>query len=268
MAKSEDRSSEKAELLLDLSLSAESNWEILITTGDKYFLSTIKNLLSGDEQIKIENVKFGCDALIACAKKIPDLLIIDEELPDIPSEMVITCLKRSDELKKIKILYCLKSSKTNAISDLGADDYINKVDIEKSCFLKKVNSLLYTSSLHSYHPPTEHGLYHERKWPRTTLSISAKVEMVMVSDPNQVDHGEAILENISRGGAFLSRIKLPKGLIPYETYYVRLKVDQPPLKDWKADSIIVRFNPRGPTGVEFLNISPKDQMQIAKLFKR
>ena len=154
MAKSDDSSSEKTELLLNLSLSTESNWEILVNTGDKNFLSKIKNFLSGNEQLKIENVKFGCDALIACAKKIPDLLIIDEKLPDIPSEMVIKSLKRSNELKNIKILYCIISSKANDVSDLEVDDYVNKNDLDKSCLKKKINSLLYTSSLPSYHLPT------------------------------------------------------------------------------------------------------------------
>ncbi len=258
-------------MFLNLSLSTESTLDVLVASCDEKFLSIIKPLLSSDEQIRIDTVKSGCDTLIACAKMLPDVLILDEEIPDISPKTMIKCLKKDTDLKNIKIVYCYESSETtnnSDLKDLEINDYFNKADIDNSFLQKKLQSLLYTSSPTSHHQPPKQGQYLERRWPRTTLNIAAQVEMVMVNDPDEVDHGVAFLKNISRGGAYLSDLKLKKGLIPYEPYYVRLKVDKPPFKDWEAESIIVRFNPRGPTGIEFLNISKKDQLQISKLYDR
>jgi len=266
-------SSDNAEMFLNLTLSTELTLDVLVASCDEKFLSMIESLLSSDEQIRIFTVKSGCDTLIACGKMPPDVLIIDEEIPDISPKTMINCLKKDTDLKNIKIVYCYESSETtnnsnSDLKDLEIDDYFNKANIDNTFLQKKLQSLLYTSSPPSHHQPTKQGQYLERRWPRTTLNIAAQVEMVMVNDPDEVDHGVAFLKNISRGGAYLSDLKLKKGLIPYEPYYVRLKVDKPPLKEWEAESIIVRFNPQGPTGIEFLNISKRDQLQIAKLFDR
>ena len=85
-------------------------------------------------------------------------------------------------------------------------------------------------------------------------------------DPDQRYHGKAIMENISRGGAYISKIKLENGKIFDETFKIRLKVDQPLLKKWKADAIFISSKANDSAGIKFVNISKNDQIKIAKLF--
>ena len=257
-------SSEQMSMLLDFTISTENKWVIILATCDEELLSRVQNSFSDDEKVKIEWVRFGCDALVLCSRKSPDLLIIDEEIPDISCEEVIRCVKRMEELKDIRVLCCLKSKGNVIYPDWGANDYFTKYFPDKVYFLRKVNALLYTAEPGI----TDRGLYHERRWPRTTLNITAKIEMFNVSDSSQVDKGEAVVENISRSGACISQIKLGKGIIPDETFMVRVIIDQPPLKNWKADSAFTRLKCDESAGVKFINISTHDQLKIDGLFEK
>ncbi|MBN1290341.1 MAG: PilZ domain-containing protein [Candidatus Latescibacteria bacterium] len=263
--------SNNAEMFSNLSLSAESVWDVLIASCDAKFLLKINSIISSEEQIRIISATSGCETLTSCAKLLPDVLILDEDIPGIPPKLIIECLKNDTDLNSIKIIFCYGSSKTTHKQELkeqGIEYFCKKTDIDNSFLKKKLLPLLYTTSISPRHNVTNHGQYHERRWPRTSLNIAAQVEMVMVHDPDQVEHGMAFLKDISRGGAFLSMLKLNTSLVPYEPYFVRLKIDNPQLKKWEAESMIVRFNPGGSTGIEFLNISKKDQLQIAKLFDK
>ena len=147
--------------------------------------------------------------------------------------------------------------------DWGANDYFNKYVLDKVYLLRKIHTLLYTNE-----PGIKgYGPYRERRWPRTKLNIAAKIEIFNVSDPSQFDEGEAIVENISRSGAYISRIKLDKGIVPDESFTVRVKIDQPPLENWKAESAFMRLKCNESAGVKFINISTQNQLKIAGLFE-
>jgi len=254
---------EQISMLLDFTISTENKWVIILATPDKKLLSWIRGIFSDDERIVIESTEYGCDALVLCSRKSPDLLIVDEEIPDISGEKVIDCVKRMEELKNIKVLCCLKSRENGMYPDWGADDYFTKYVLEKVYLLRKVNTMLYTTESGI----KEHGPYRERRWPRTKLNIAAKIEIFSVSDPAQFDEGEAIVENISRSGAYISRIKLGKGIVPDESFMVRVKIDRPPMENWKAESAFMRMKRNESAGIKFINISTQDQLKIAGLFE-
>lgn len=252
----------EVDLLLDFSLSSESEWNIMVCTLDDILYNKINELLS-DEKIKLQREFSGCDTIVMCVKNIPDLLIIDEEINDIPAEKIIKCLKKYDGLNKIKILCSLKDAKKNEISDYGADDYFVKYNLDKVYLYKKVNSLLYVSEPVSKSTKMK---FKERRWPRTVINITAKIEVVNEENPEKVVEGEATVVDISRNGAFLSDIKFKSGEKFDKSFKLRLKINQPPLKHLNAESVIVWCKSDESSGVKFTEISKKDQLKIESLF--
>lgn len=258
-------SPEEVELLLNLTLSTESNWNILIGSLDEKLVSIVHGIFDDDEQVAIQRVESGCDFLVECALKKPDMIIIDEELPDIPCEKIIRSIKSKEELKEIQILCSLKEEPESTFPGRGADDYFVKYNLEKVYLKRKINSLLYPYQVSSKSNEKE---ITERRWPRTKLNVAANIEMVSMSDTGTFSHGEATLVNISRSGAYLTDIKLDKGNIPHESFKIRLKINQPLLNDIEADALIIRSKSEGSAAVKFVNISKDDQIKIAKLFNK
>lgn len=258
-------SPEEVELLLNFTLSTETTWEILVGTFDTELISKIRSIFSDDDQVTVNSVPSGCDVLVQCALRNPDVLIIDQGLQDVSCVDVIGCLKRNDSLRNIQILCSLKEDIDAEFPDWGANDYFKKYDLEKIYLSRKVNSLLYSAKPLKKNETKE---LKERRWPRTKLKVVAKVEMISMTDSSQFAHGEAVLEDISRSGAMLTNINLENGTIPEETFKIKLNVDQPLLKDWKADGLIVRCKATDSAGVKFVAISKDDQLKIAQLFDK
>ena len=255
----------EAKLLLDLSISDKSQEGIIVVTTDEKLLEAIDTFSPSDENIVIKKVASGCDALVVCARNNPDLLIIDDNLPDIPSESVINCLRRDENLKNVKILIYLSSSHADVKPDLKFDDYILRDELDPAFLMRKIHSLLYTSSAR-VHRFTKRGIHYERRWPRIKLNVTVKIEMYNLDAPEHSIQGDAIVEDISRNGAYISKIKLQKQSNPGEQYQIKLSIDQPPLTDWEARSKVVRLKNHESAGVTFSDISKKDQLKIAKLF--
>ena len=249
-------SDEEIELLLDFSQTPETKWEILLGSSDDTLCSFIEDLFSEDDRINLNVVSSGCETLIVSGMEPPHLIIIDDELPDLPAGEAIKCIKGKEELKEIKVLYCVNSEKGIDWNRQEVDDYFVKNYIDREYISKKVLSLLYASD----HEPVPRG-----RWPRMNVSITAKLELSSITDPDMCIHGLAQVENISRTGAYLTKIKLDRELNLDDTFRVRLKIDKKPLKDWKAESVIVRLKTDNTAGVKFISLSKKDKMKIANI---
>jgi hypothetical protein len=65
---------------------------ILVGTEEDRLWSMLQKIFAEDERIHLERVSYGGDVLVSCSKERPDLLIIDEELSDIPCAEVIRSL--------------------------------------------------------------------------------------------------------------------------------------------------------------------------------
>jgi len=256
-------SNKEVDMLFDFSLSIQSKFNICIGSCDDELVSRIQNVFSDDSQVNIKNVRFGCDTLLECERHLPDVVIIDEKLPDIPSVEVIRCIKRREELKEINVICSLDTDKTDHLADWGADDYFVKYNLDKIYLLRKEYKEINSSKNSVSKTP---GRYCERRWPRAKLNIEAKFEVIDMINPGQRHRGKAIMENISRGGAYISKIKLGEGKVFDETFKIRLKVDQQLLKNWKADAIFISNKTSDSAGIKFVNISKDDQLKIANLF--
>ncbi len=79
----------------------------------KKFISFIQKALATDQRLRVEAVNFGSDVLLQQAKEKPDLLIIDDDLTDIPGSEVIKSLRRTELPGGSKILCGMKSQRSN-----------------------------------------------------------------------------------------------------------------------------------------------------------
>jgi CheY-like chemotaxis protein len=264
MNKSRTLTSEEIELLLDVTISAESSWDVLISSRDENLCQDIHGLLLRDERVKLRTMGSGSKTLISCGRVIPDLIIIDTQIDDISPEHFIQAIRNDEKLRNIPIICWLREEFGQTLPDWGADDYIRSGKIvETTNIFRKIHSLLVTSR--GCNKQTADSV-HERQWPRTKLNIGASIVVTSPDDPQWLESGEAIVQDISLGGANLSGIRLESGKIPNKSLRLTLHIDQSVLYDWRADSAVVHREPDGTIGVKFVNISRRDRLKIAELF--
>jgi excisionase family DNA binding protein len=252
---------EQYQLTID-SLAMEKK-KVLIGTADDSLVTLMQKILSEAGRLQIERVGFGCDVLIRCSKDHPDLLIIDEELPDIPTSEVIKSLRRLEEHKDLKILCCSKTDNLSPCQDGGADDTLSRVAVEEE-LARKVQFLL---NIPEEQLSEAQAFEHQRRWPRVSVRVPAKIGVYRLRTPYAREPGKAMMENISYGGSFLSEIELEKGMLPSEPFRFLLEVDQAPLSNWRAHCKVVRLQSNGAlsAGVQFMRLSKVNRKTIEAL---
>ena len=195
-----------------------------------------------------------------CSKIRPDLLIIDEELSDIPSAEVIRSLRRMADLQGLKVICCAKTRNTRLCLDWGADEALAKEGLNQEDLGRMLYSFL---NLPEELPEEDQGFNHQRRWPRLSIHVPLKIGLYSLRTPYRRDSGMAVMENISMGGAYLSGIQLEGGVIPCEPFRILLSSEQEPLKDWRAHCKVVRLQSNGAVtaGVQFTRL-PKASLKM------
>ena len=133
-------SDEDLELLLDFSPTPEKSWDILIGSSNKNLCELIIGLFTDDERINISVVGNGCDILVGCSLELPHIIIIDDDLPDIPCSTVIQCIKRKVEFEDIKVLCYVNTEKDIDWDRTEVDDYLVKNNNDREYLSKKILS--------------------------------------------------------------------------------------------------------------------------------
>ena len=241
-------------LLTDPSFSSEDRWEILLGSSDENLCKAIERLYCDDDRVDVTVVKSGCDTLVVCSQNFPHLIIVDEDIPDIPCSEVIKCIKRRDEFRDILVLCAVKSEYENDSVNQDADDFFLKADIDDTYLSRKINTHLFAS---------DHVTPQKRRWSRKDVNFYAKLELSGVSNPNSIISGEARVKNISRTGAFLADIKFESDPDEEETYNVILKINHPPLTEWEAESVLMHLYENNTAGLKFINISKKNHLKLS-----
>ena len=96
------------------------------------------------------------------------------------------------------------------------------------------------------------------------VRVPAKIGVYRLRAPHRRDSGEAMLENISCGGAYLSGIRVDSGAIPCEPFRVFLEVAQEPLQNLRTHCKVVRLQTNGSmgAGVQFTRLSKSNLKMI------
>jgi hypothetical protein len=252
------------DMLLGLSKSADTNWEIVIGSSNEALIALVRNLFIDDPQVSIKSFSIISDFLVALARDIPDLVILDDHLPVSSIKEVVNCIKRTEFLKDIKIFYNLTSSGSPMENGLEVDEYFSQDNLDKIYISRKLNSLLYKSAIHHDKRVVNKQ---ERKWPRYNLEENARIEIVDNNNSTRWDYGTAQIKDISCGGAGISHIRLKKGRLPAGDFSIRLQINKPSLENWTADSRVIRANGENTAGLTFVNISKENKYKILDFFE-
>ena len=245
-------------------LSIEEKKSIFLGTSDDHLFSLLQTICSDDKRVEVKRWSHGGDLLVWCSRKHPDLLVIDEELPGIPAEEVIQSLRRQEEQKELKILCVAKRNNTNRCLEWGADEALTKEGLEREELRKRLCSFL---ELSEKQQEMAQPFDHQRRWPRVTLHLPARIEVYRRRMPYRRDPGRAVVENIGLGGAYLSEVKMEGGEIPCEPFRIFLEMNQEPLKNWCGHCKVVRLQSNGflTAGVQFIELSKPNLGMIQAL---
>ncbi len=108
-----------------------------------------------------------------------------------------------------------------------------------------------------------------REYGRAEVNAEATVTIVF-EDGEVFDKGNAVIRNISIGGALLANVELPKGVLPLKRFSIILRIkDIKDLEDLIGECEVVRFTDledrdegTGQVGVKFVSISKRDEERI------
>jgi len=239
---------------------AQEKKKILLGTADDHLFSFLQMILSDDDRVEVERALFGGDVLVGCSKTHPDLLILDEELSDIPAAEVIRSLRRMGELQNLKIVCCARDRNARKCLDWGADGAFSKDDLRQEEVAGTIYSFL---NLQEEAPEKDENFNHQRRWPRLAIHVPLQLGVYPLRTPYRRSSGSAVMENISMGGAYLSGLQLEGGMIPCEPFRLLLSADQEPLTSWRAHCKVVRLHSNGSVsaGVQFTRV-PKASLKM------
>jgi len=239
---------------LPLDAMGEERKRVLVGTADEDLFVLFQKALKEEERIQLSRAAFGGDVLVKCLKERPDVLILDDELSDIPSVEVVRSLRRMEEQSALKVICLGKGKNTRRCTEWGADEAWSKEGLGREEVEKRLRDLL---GLPEEGKREAQAFEHQRRWPRVAVGVPAKIGVYRLTAPHRRDSGKAVLDNISCGGAYVTGMELESGAIPCEAFRLLLEVDRGPLKNMRAHCKVVRLQSNGSltAGLEFVRLS-------------
>ena len=246
----------------DIPVGAPKN--ILLGSPDKDLCDLFRGVFLSDRSLSLLSLDSGYDTLIECARKPPDLLIMDERLPDIDCRQAVNALKREIRNNKMNVMFISENPRSMGFEEIHADAFILNNPIEPRILRNKIYSLL---GLQEEKSPENTGFAHKREWPRIQVKIPADIELYVEPGPADRKQGRTVIDNISIGGALLSDITVDDNIIPLGNVTINLRIDKPPLSNFETKCKItrLRYNGSANAGVEFINLAPEQKNRISQL---
>ena len=112
-----------------------SKGRILVVEDDSDISNMLKIYFTG-QGYDMEMSKRGSEALTLTQQQLPQLIILDINLPDMDGYTVCRTLRTNTRTKHIPVIFLTeKDDRSDRIAglELGADDYITKPLISKNC---------------------------------------------------------------------------------------------------------------------------------------
>lgn len=228
-------------------------------------LAALNALPRADGRVAVSQFEFGADALMACSSEAADLLVLGDSIPDIAAPDMIRSIRRREE-EDIAILCDARHLTPEACADWGADAFLSD---DRDCLANVLRStvldLLGLGDVASVQ--TDGACAHQRQWPRVPVRLRARAGIYRLDAPRERVLGEAVVKNISEGGAYLSKLTIHDGHIPSSPFRLLLEIGEAPLANVKAYCKVVRLSANGSlnAGVQFMRISRDNRNRIAAL---
>jgi len=237
---------------------------VLVGSTDRELVTKVRACFADDERVSVDRAEFGGDVLIRIAKEDTDLLVLDEDLPDISSVEVIRALRRSEEGKELRVICLSRSLGIEKYLEWGADEVLPKDSLDRGDLAWSLYSMLGLLG-----ERVEESFEHQRQSSRTAVDLPARVELYRLGAPHVFDSGRAVVKDISEGGAWLSGLQLEKGMFPCEPFGLLLEIEHDLLRNWQAHCKVVRLRSGNEieAGVQFISLSEADAERVKKILK-
>jgi hypothetical protein len=254
---------------MSLDVLEETPKKLLLVTADTALHSAVQNAVADNERIALKHAQFGSDTIYWCSKQAPDLVVLDESISDMPCSELTKALRRMQELSNLKILCYPRKRNQRECARKRCDvdgQLSNNVD-DKSYLKQQINVILGPSEEASLPPATFEA--DRRQWPRHKIGFPLDIEVYCTDTPRLRNHGTAILEDISPGGARIADIQLRSGSIPWTPFHFFLRAHQAPLENWRADCRVIRLRSNGSltAGLQFHKITKSNLRKIELLLQ-
>jgi DNA-binding response OmpR family regulator len=118
--------------------------KVLLVDDDEDLLSIFSTALTRDGFETISAIT-GQDGLNKASQEKPDLILLDQVLPDISGNDILKTLKLQDETKEIPVILLSNFSQEDLVKnaiDLGALDYVFKYQVEPKEVVTKIKQAL------------------------------------------------------------------------------------------------------------------------------
>jgi len=244
-------------------MASPSPRRILLATGLTAFAERMRDIVDMPPRLALTHTPFGADALIACLHACPDLLVMDGSLQDVSVDGIIAALRRQEPTRQLKIL-CFENSPA-AAPEPGVV-YIPGVDrLDDTDIRGHINQALQVVAPSGAVEASGH--HRGRRWDRHPVSIPARIGIYPSRAPRQRYWGNAVIKNISRGGAFLKGIEMDDGVLTASPFRMLVQTDHPPLQNWQAKCQVTRLSCNGDVsaGVQFLRLPEPSRRQLQHL---
>jgi hypothetical protein len=236
--------------------------QIVLRSEERDLIGLVESCVAADRRIKMDIVARGSESLIICARKPTDLLILDDTSTDIACPDIIRSLRRLNDQNKFSVLCCLRASHPQKVAHWGADSVLPMAEMQLDTLQTSLYELLRLSPRDHENQATP--VEHKRQWPRHALNVPGTINVYRIRTPEERTMGNVIVDNISLGGAGLSKVTLDSKFFPAESFRMLLKVDSPQLPNWQASCQVVRLKVNGEVtaGVQFVELSREGRDKI------
>lgn len=236
---------------------------LLVISPDTHLVDVIQTILDEDDRYEVISVPCGAEALVICAREPVNYIVIDHDLPDLPGAAVIETLKKMDVLDGVKIIHCADRDGCHGIRSSRTVTAVEKNSTFEESLTASIVEFLDLEPV----PARTQVYQHERRHPRRTVNLPARIWLYDAHDPENAEEGAAIIHNISGGGAYLTDINFANGFPLFENFRLKIAVDREPLENWEARLKVLRLQADGSisAGVQFIDISEEDRRKIDAL---
>jgi CheY-like chemotaxis protein len=249
---------------LPVNPAAMASRRVLVASPDADRRGTLAGFFAHDARVHVTALAAGTDALVACGRDTPDLVILDEAFPDVAALDVLRSLKGGPDAQGVAILCAVRPDGAEAAQAAGADGILDAARLEHDAHRPLAYRLLGLPRT----PPAGHPVAeYQRRWSRIPTHMAGRLFVYRTARPEALIRGRAVVDDISRQGARLTDLQIDGGMLPAEPFRLRLEIDEPPLTHWSAVCRVMRLQSDPPLelGVQFTDIADANLAKIVAL---
>lgn len=258
-----------AEHGLSLKALAPVERRLLIVDSVRSDVEMLRVELRDRPQIAVDTVAEGCEACGRVMEWRPDLAVVNVELSDMPGRDVVRCLRRLPLPNPVQVILSTPAgveASPELLAELEVDERLPKPWRASETATRIIEIL----GLADEEEPDASERREHRRWARTDTNWRALLKLYLSEDAAPLDTGDALVRDISEGGAFLANIRMLGGALPTRPFALGVHVTGGPADGFEAKCEPVRIECDSVMGlgVRFDSIDPSELKRIREALER